>query len=82
MKTSLLTSTRVPEAKTERAETDFLSGDEAANLLNLSPRTLERFRIEGRGPAYCKFGRLVRYHRSALIEWALQQQRSSTAEAA
>lgn len=49
---------------------DFLSTDDVARHFGLSPRTLERFRLEGRGPAYHKFGRVVRYSRSALQEWA------------
>lgn len=61
---------------------DFLSTDDVARHLGLSPRTLERFRLEGRGPAYHKFGRVVRYSRSALAEWAAGQLRHSTSEAA
>jgi hypothetical protein len=30
---------------------------EAARFLSLSPRTLERFRLEGSGPRYCKLRR-------------------------
>ena len=61
---------------------DFLSTDDVARCLGLSPRTLERFRLEGRGPSYHKFGRVVRYSRSALEEWAASQLRQSTSEAA
>lgn len=39
------------------------SEPEAAALLGaLSPRTLERWRSEGRGPKHLRFGRRVRYH--------------------
>ena len=59
---------------------EFMSNDEAANLLDLSPRTLERFRLEGRGPSYFKFGRVVRYRRSTTLKWAEAQLRTSTSD--
>lgn len=59
---------------------DFIPSDDAAQWLGLSPRTLERFRLEGRGPAYFKFGRVVRYRRSTLLSWAEKQLRKSTSD--
>jgi excisionase family DNA binding protein len=56
----------------------FLSAQEAAELLRISPVTLSRWRIEGRGPEYRKFGRRVRYGRTDLITWADAQRRRST----
>ena len=46
----------------------FLDQRQTASLLNLSERTLERFRLEGTGPAYCKFGRRVMYARADVLE--------------
>lgn len=43
----------------------------------IAPRTLSQWRVEGRGPAYHKFGRLVRYHRDALRDWTLSQVRNT-----
>lgn len=34
---------------------------EAADFLGVSPRTIEKWRLEGRGPKYCKLGRRVTY---------------------
>jgi len=48
----------------------FLSTEEAGVYLGLSPRTLERLRFEGRGPAYRKHGRIVVYKREALDTWS------------
>lgn len=59
---------------------DFLPSDDAAQMLGLSPRTLERFRLEGRGPSYFKFGRVVRYRRSTMLAWAEAQMRTSTSD--
>ena len=59
----------------------FLSAKEAAALLRISPVTLSRWRIEGRGPAYRKFSRRVVYARDELIAWAEAQRRQSTSAA-
>ena len=47
----------------------YLSTRQAADLLGLSPRTLERYRGAGEGPPYMKRGRQVRYVRVDLDEW-------------
>jgi Helix-turn-helix domain len=39
----------------------LLTQREAATLLRLSERTLERLRVTGAGPVYVKAGRSVRY---------------------
>ena len=59
---------------------DFMSSDDVALFLGLSPRTLERFRLEGRGPSYFKFGRIVRYRRAETLKWAEAQLRTSTSD--
>ena len=48
----------------------FLRPREAAEILGLSPRTLDRRRSRGLGPAYYKFGSAVRYRLSDLNAWA------------
>lgn len=58
----------------------FLTVREAAALLRLSEVTLARWRIEGGGPAYRKFGSRVVYGRSDLTAWADRQARQSTSE--
>ena len=59
----------------------FLTQTEAADLLRLSPRTLERYRVAGTGPKFVKAGRRVLYRRSDLEDWALANTFSSTSEA-
>ena len=39
----------------------YLTNDEAAEYLRLSPRTLEKQRVIGGGPKFRKFGRRVMY---------------------
>jgi hypothetical protein len=42
-----------------------------------SPRTLERWRLQGRGPRYVRIGRSVRYKQSALDDFLRAGERSS-----
>lgn len=52
------------------ATTRYLTPEEAATLLRLSPRTLEKQRCLGGGPRFRKFGRRVRYALADLEAWA------------
>jgi Helix-turn-helix domain len=58
----------------------FLTAAEAAAFLRISPVTLGRWRIEGCGPAYRKFGRRVVYALADLAGWAEAQRQVSTSE--
>jgi hypothetical protein len=58
----------------------FLTAVEAATFLRISPATLGRWRVQGNGPQFLKFGRRVLYSRDDLIAWAHEQSRSSTSE--
>ena len=48
----------------------YLTNDEAADYLRLSPRTLEKQRVIGGGPRFRKFGRRVMYTVADLNVWA------------
>ncbi len=48
----------------------YLTNDEAAAFLRLSPRTLEKQRVIGGGPRFHKFGRRVMYSAADLEAWA------------
>jgi predicted DNA-binding transcriptional regulator AlpA len=62
----------------------FLISSEAADLLRISRRTLERMRVEGTGPRYLKVGpgkrSRVLYRQSELLAWLEGQSFSSTSE--
>jgi hypothetical protein len=58
----------------------FLSNDEAAAFLNLSPQTLNKYRVIGGGPPFRKFGRRVRYALEDLESWAAARRRNSTSD--
>ena len=60
--------------------TKYLSTREAAAWLGLSPRTLDRYRVSGEGPAFHRFGTRVRYLVADLDDWAAARRRLSTSD--
>ena len=62
-------------------EPPFLNTVEAAAWLRLTKNTLEKMRVQGRGPVYRKHGRYVRYHIEDLKDYSKASQRSSTSDA-
>jgi Helix-turn-helix domain len=58
----------------------YLRTAEAARFLGLSPRTLEKHRIYGTGPAYRKIGARVVYSVADLNAWADRGTRTSTSD--
>ena len=59
-------------------QTIYLTQAEAADFLRISERTLERWRVEGNGPRFRRFGRRVVYAKSDLEIWADDRCYSST----
>jgi hypothetical protein len=53
----------------------FLTTRQAAAFLTLSPRTLDRYRAAGRGPAFHKFETRIAYARADLEAWAKERRR-------
>lgn len=62
------------------AQTTYLTQNEAALFLRLSERTLERWRVEGQGPRFRRFGRRVVYAQTDLETWADGRCFQSTSE--
>lgn len=60
--------------------TTYYTQSEAADLLRVSPRTLERYRVAGTGPRFVKLGRRVLYRASDLEAWAAANTFASTSE--
>jgi hypothetical protein len=62
---------------------ELLDSETAAQFVGSTAGTLATYRSRGEGPLYFKLGAgrfaSVRYSRRALIEWASQNRRSSTA---
>ncbi len=58
----------------------YLGTREAAAFLGLSPRTLDRYRVTGEGPAFHKFGARIRYAQADLDDWASARRMTSTSD--
>ncbi|HCF1761210.1 TPA: helix-turn-helix domain-containing protein [Pseudomonas aeruginosa] len=56
----------------------YLTNNEAAAFLRLSPRTLEKQRVIGGGPRFHKFGRRVMYALTDLEAWASERSFETT----
>lgn len=54
-------------------ESPFLTETEAAMRLKMSPKTLRNWRSAGMGPAFLRFGSLVRYSTVTLDAWGYAQ---------
>jgi helix-turn-helix protein len=63
---------------------EWLVTKKAADHLKMSPRTLERWRVQGIGPVFSKAGPGLRarvlYRRSDLDAWLVQREHRSTRE--
>jgi hypothetical protein len=58
-----------------------LTEKDAAEVLNVSPRTLQQWRVKGGGPPFQKLGATaVRYDPDALAAWLSAQTRTSTSK--
>lgn len=64
------TATFLTNATNLSRDKRYLTNDEAAAFLRLSPRTLEKQRVIGGGPRFRKFGRRVLYAFDDLETWA------------
>lgn len=58
----------------------LLTQSDAAKLLRLSERTLERLRVAGGGPKFVKAGRSVRYREADLEAWISARVVSNTSQ--
>ena len=54
----------------------------AAAMLGLTPGTLNKWRISGRGPCWHRCGRAIRYSRTDIVEFLAANRRLSTSEGA
>lgn len=57
-----------------------LSESDLASRWGMSPRTLERWRTEGRDPIYLKLGKRVAYAMSTVLEYEQRITHISTSE--
>jgi len=57
-------------AELARRGSPYLSPEQAAFYLSLSPRTLQEYRSAGTGPRYRRHSRHIRYHIDDLDAWS------------
>jgi len=68
-------------AASQQQDREFLTTAQAADFLQLSPKTLEGYRLKGGGPKYLRLGhRTVRYCKEDLRAWAQEQGCSATCQ--
>ena len=60
-------------------EDALLDTHQAARMLSLSAGTLRKWRLTGRGPAFVRLGRAVKYRHSALESFVARRTFTSTA---
>jgi hypothetical protein len=58
----------------------LLNPHEAAAALRLSPHTLKKLRVSGRGPRFIRANRTIRYRQSDLRAWLDGRVRQSTSD--
>ena len=68
------------DAQPTPSNVPHLTQNQAAEHLNLSPRTLEKYRVIGGGPKFRKLGTRVRYTLSDLNEWSAARTCESTSD--
>ena len=60
----------ISRAQRAKKGSPFLSTEQAAFYLGLSPRKLQQMRREGSGPRFRRHSRYVRYHIDDLDDWS------------
>jgi hypothetical protein len=70
-----------PRGPFEEAD-QVMTTEAAAKYLNFSVRTLQAWRVERKGPPYCRPTGAVRYLKSDLIQWLTSHRVAVEAEAA
>ena len=43
---------------------------ELAQLVGIKPNTLQKWRLRGAGPPFCRFGKAIRYRLDKVLAWA------------
>jgi hypothetical protein len=61
---------QLAQAESARKVSPFLTTEQAAYYLGLSPRTLQGMRYSGEGPRFRRHTRCVRYHIDDLNAWS------------
>ena len=63
-----------------RMDRQLLTQKMISDLIDVSERTLERWRVEGSGPIFCRAGRKPLYRLEDVYDWLAASRRKSTSE--
>ena len=70
-----------PEENMDYSVEEFVRTKEAARILKLSESLLEKMRVTGNGPPFCKAGpRIVVYRVGDILNWLESRKITSTSE--
>ena len=58
----------------------LLTQQRLSDLIDVSERSLERWRVEGTGPVFCRAGRKILYRLEDVNDWLAASRRRSTSE--
>ncbi|WP_088343811.1 MULTISPECIES: helix-turn-helix domain-containing protein [Rhodomicrobium] len=75
---SSVRSIRKSESIQASAPADFLTIDEAAELLRVHRRTLDNMRWRGTGPIFRRHGGRIVYQRDELLAWSTERKANNT----
>jgi DNA-binding transcriptional MerR regulator len=70
-----------PSPVSQDEEAIYLTPAQVQDLLQVSEKTLRRWRQEGVGPPFVRIDRVIRYRRAAVLDWLQQQERTQDDEA-
>ena len=70
------TMTRAPESAPFNLLADWMTRDQLAEQLMLTPDTLSRWEARREGPPCMRVGRKVFYRRTSVEEWLLSREQS------
>jgi predicted DNA-binding transcriptional regulator AlpA len=59
---------------------EMLTETAVADLLCQSVRTIQKWRVNGQGPSFYKFGRSVRYLTSEVLAWREERRKAHTSQ--
>jgi predicted DNA-binding transcriptional regulator AlpA len=71
-----------PAGRTFAAPEIFITENQVAELLQVSRRSVQRWRGEGRGPRFRRHGSTIRYSLADVLRWSEANAANSTSEAA
>lgn len=62
------------------SDDEFVNVKDASAICGLSVSSLNKYRVHGGGPKFCRAGRLVRYRVSDIRDWLQSNRFSSTSQ--